>query len=71
MATYNHLSDGRPDGALLGNDAADPVGFHGKAPSAQATFVATVAATVSTSTAVTAINSILAVLIAKGLMAAS
>jgi hypothetical protein len=71
MATYNHLSDGRPDGALLGNDASDPVGFHGKVPSVQASFIATVAATVSTSTAVTAINSILAILAAKGLMAAS
>jgi len=41
MATYNHLSDGRPDGALVGNDVSDPVGFHGTAPTAHLT-VATV-----------------------------
>lgn len=41
MSTYLHLSDGRPDGALLGQNAADKVGFHGATPVIQTTFVAT------------------------------
>lgn len=35
MATYNQLSDGRPDGTQLGQSASDLVGFHGTAPVAQ------------------------------------
>lgn len=45
MADYNYLSDGRPDGTVLGNDAADKVGFYGIAPSAQRAYSSAVHAT--------------------------
>ena len=32
MAEYNNLSDGRPDGVLVSQAAADKVGFYGKVP---------------------------------------
>jgi hypothetical protein len=35
MAEYNHLSDGRPDGAMVGNAASDKVGFYGTTPVVQ------------------------------------
>jgi hypothetical protein len=35
MAEYKQLSDGRPDGVLLGIDAADKVGIHGATPTTQ------------------------------------
>lgn len=35
MAEYNHVSDGRPDGCMIGQDATDKVGFFGTAPTAQ------------------------------------
>ena len=35
MADYNQLSDGRPDGTLIGQNATDKVGFFGKAPAVQ------------------------------------
>lgn len=35
MAEYNHLSDGRPDGTMVGQAAADKVGFYGAAPVVQ------------------------------------
>jgi hypothetical protein len=44
MATYNHLSDGRPDGALLGNDSSDKIGMWGTAPAARRAGAATQAA---------------------------
>lgn len=40
MADYNNLSDGRPDGVLVSQAAADPVGFYGKVPVVRRTFVA-------------------------------
>lgn len=53
MADYNYLSDGRPAGAVLGNSASDPIGFYGKAPSAQRAYSSAVHATsaLATSTA--------------------
>jgi hypothetical protein len=45
MADYNELSDGRPDGALLGQNASDKIGFYGKAPSAQRAYSSAVHAT--------------------------
>lgn len=45
MADYNHLSDGRPDGTLLGQSASDKIGFYGKAPSAQRAYSSAVHAT--------------------------
>lgn len=35
MAEYNHLSDGRPDGTMVGNAASDKVGFYGATPVVQ------------------------------------
>lgn len=35
MSDYNQLSDGRPDGAMLGQSATDKIGFYGKAPITQ------------------------------------
>lgn len=35
MADYNHLSDGRPDGTMVGQAAADKVGFYGATPVVQ------------------------------------
>jgi hypothetical protein len=32
MADYNNLSDGNPDGTLIGQDSSDKVGFYGKVP---------------------------------------
>ena len=68
----------------IGNAAADLVGFHGATAVDQAAFVATLSinalsvsgvigftSSASFSVAITAINSILAALIEKGLMAAS
>lgn len=45
MAEYNYLSDGRPDGAVIGNNASDKIGFYGKAPSAQRAYSSAVHAT--------------------------
>lgn len=87
MAEIKELSDGRPDGTRLGQNASDLVSFHGATPVDQAAFIASVTqpafAIISagtgygfTSTApVTslwaAVNSITALLAAKGLTAAS
>ena len=35
MPEYNYLSDGRPDGTMVGNAAADKVGFYGTTPVVQ------------------------------------
>lgn len=50
MATYKQLSDGNPDGTILGQSASDLIGFYGTTPAAQpahtadlATFVSTIA----------------------------
>jgi hypothetical protein len=51
MATYNHLSDGRPDGTLVGNSASDKVGFWGIAPVVQPAGAAQAALTLTTTTA--------------------
>ncbi len=32
MAEYNHVSDGRPDGTMVGNSSTDLVGFYGTTP---------------------------------------
>lgn len=48
MADYNELSDGRPDGAMVGANASDKVGFHGTAPTAQRSGAAQAALTVAT-----------------------
>lgn len=35
MAEYNHLSDGRPDGVMVTQAAADKLGFYGTTPVVQ------------------------------------
>ena len=35
MPAYNYVSDGRPDGVVIGNSATDKVGFFGTAPADQ------------------------------------
>lgn len=45
MADYNNLSDGRPDGVLVTQNASDKVGFYGLAPSAQRAYSSAVHAT--------------------------
>jgi hypothetical protein len=64
------LSDGGPDGSVLGQSATDLVGFHGKAPSDQRAF-SSIAAAATVATTVSHIQEIYALLIEKGLMAAS
>jgi hypothetical protein len=84
MATYQELTDGRPDGAHVGQNASDLVAFHGAAPVDQYAFVADQSilalisgsvvgftTSASFSSAITTINTILALLREKGLMAAS
>jgi hypothetical protein len=84
MATYQELTDGRPDGAHVGQNASDLVAFHGATPVDQAAFIGTLSinalsvsgvigftTSASFSAAITAINSILTLLSEKGLMAAS
>lgn len=84
MATYQELTDGRPDGAHVGQNASDLVAFHGATPVAQAAYVAdqSIAAlsvsgvvgftsSTSFSSTIEKLNTILDVLRDKGLMAAS
>lgn len=35
MPDYNHVSDGRPDGTMVGQAASDKVGFYGTTPVVQ------------------------------------
>lgn len=84
MAAGQQLSNLNPSGTTLGQSAADLISLHNATPVAQATFVAqqSIAAlsvsgvvgftsSTSFSSAMEKINSILTVLINKGLMAAS
>jgi hypothetical protein len=48
MADYNELSDSRPDGARLGQAAADKVAFWGATPITQPTSSAQAALTLTT-----------------------
>jgi hypothetical protein len=70
MAGERQLSDGNDAGQILGQSATDLIGFHGKAPSDQRAF-SSIAAAATVATAVSHIQEIYALLIEKGLMAAS
>lgn len=48
MADYNYLSDGRPAGAVLGNDSSDKIGFYGSTPVAKTAVAATAVTAVAT-----------------------
>jgi hypothetical protein len=63
------LSDGNPDGTVLGQSATDLVGFHGADPSDQYAVVTNTSGTLGDTNA--AVNSIIALLQEKGLMASS
>ncbi len=71
MADYNELSDGRPDGARLGQSASDLVAFHGATPTDQYAYIATVTASTTLTSVVSALNSVIAALVEKGLVASS
>lgn len=71
MATYLEITDGRPDGAHVGQNASDLVAFHGATPVDQAAFIATVTVSNTITVLASTVNSILALLAEKGLMAAS
>jgi len=71
MPDYNELSDGRPDGARLGQTASDLVAFHGATPTDQCAYIATVTASTTLTSVVTALNSVIAALVEKGLVASS
>ena len=71
MPEYNYASDGRPDGLMVGNSASDPVGFHGTAPVAQASYIATITASATLSQMVVNLNLLLDALKTKGLIATS
>jgi len=70
QTNVTELSDGNPDGNRMGQSATDLVGFHGATPSDQrAILTLATAATILTTTV--AVQEIKALLIEKGLMAAS
>lgn len=50
MATYQELTDGRPDGAHVGQDSSDKVGFFGATPVVRRTKATAVTTTAATST---------------------
>ena len=50
MATYQYLTDGRPDGAVIGQTTSEPLGFYGSTPVNQQTGFAAIDTTVSLST---------------------
>jgi hypothetical protein len=65
------LSDGNPDGTILGQSATDKIGFFGKTGRVQVTFIASLGTTSTTTSVKTALNKVRAALINLGLMAAS
>ena len=69
MANIKQLSDGGPDGTLLGQSSTDKIGFYGLAtPIARP---ATVADATDATTAITSINTVIDRLQALGLIASS
>lgn len=67
MATIKHLSDKGPDGTLLGQSAADLIGFHGVTPTVQVAVVTNTSGTLGDTN--TALTAVIACLRTKGLMA--
>jgi hypothetical protein len=61
------LSDGRPDGQIIGQSATDPIGFHGTEATAQGVAIASSDITVTNLS--TAVNAVIALLRTKGLCA--
>lgn len=84
MATEDYRGDGGPDGTIIGRNATELIAFHGSTPVDQYSFLASLGTSFisvssgfgfSTSDAVvniqTAVNTILALLREKGLMASA
>lgn len=69
MPDYNQLSDGRPDGTLIGQSASDKVAFHNATPTAQSAAIASLTASTTLTQAVVLIQQITQVLKDKGLIA--
>lgn len=67
MTTIRELSDLNPDGTRLGQTAADLVGFYGKTPVDQP--AAVTSATATATSAMTAVNTVIARLRELGLIA--
>ena len=84
MAEYQYVGDGRPDGTIVGKSSSELVAFHGATPTDQPAFISDQSilalsvsgvigftSSTSLSSLVGKVNSILAILSEKGLMAAS
>lgn len=70
--TSETLNIGRSGQTLqLGGASTTLIGFHGASPVDQAAFIATVTASTTLTSIATALNSVLAMLSEKGLMASS
>lgn len=63
------LSDGGPDGVVLGQSSTDLVGFYGKTPVARGAAVTTLATTPTATDIATAVNSIISRLQTVGIIA--
>lgn len=63
------LSDGGPDGVVLGQSSSDLVGFYGKTPVARGAAVTTLATTPTATDIATAVNSIISRLQTVGIIA--
>ena len=66
MAGEHFVTDGRPDGAIIGQATTDKIGFFGTTPAVQGTAVATGTDAATTQAAV---NSVIAQLQTFGLLA--
>lgn len=67
--SVDHLSKLNPDGTVLGQTAADKIGFHGKTVTSRRSAPASIGATATTAILKAAINVIRNALITKGILA--
>jgi hypothetical protein len=63
------LSDGNPDGTVLGQNSSDLISFYGGTPRARGAAVTTLATTPTATDIATAVNSIISRLQSVGLIA--
>lgn len=63
------LSEGYPDGTLLGNSTTDLIGFHGKTVTSRRSAPASIGTSATTAILKAAINVIRNALVTKGLLA--
>jgi hypothetical protein len=69
--SYEQVTYNSADGAQIGLTAADKVSFHGAVPVVQATVLSTITVSTTITVLTAAVNTILDLLKAKGLMATS